>query len=541
MDKLIGKIDVLDKGYVMLRDYMGSDLTIVNAARASYAKASDTLTDKDKRLIKFLAREGHLSPFRHVVTQWEFNAPLMVARQHWKYVVGAAHLEATGDSMEAWNESCLPKSQKITGWRSDNTKTIEELLELQESGRKLPYIRSVNEKGELVRNRIKHIWKSNRATVYEVTSSLGFKVVTTGNHRFLTENGYKRLDTLKQGETVMMNGTPAYKDKEWLYNEYVNKERTQKDIAEEIGCSYHTVRSWVRKHGLQQDQTQRVYKYNQKHGVFGKGETKLTNESLKVRGENVSKSNLGKSHTNKREFINPSNINTSRWQARYKANADKCHFCPSTENLQVHHIDEDPFNNEETNLQALCTKHHHMVHGRQVKLVAHPIEIKSIVELETEDVYDIEVEEYGNFISNQFILHNSRRYVTEEPSFYIPSPNEWRSTPDNKKQGSGPLLKESQGLNYTKELEEYIDKGESLYNKAMEEGVAPEQARLFLPAYGMYVKYYWTASVQSVCHFLSQRLEEDSQFEIQVYAKAVLELIKNVYPESINSLVKTKE
>ncbi len=74
-------IEVLDKGYIRLIDHMGSDLTVVNAARVSYAKQSAALTDKDIRLISFLAREGHTSPFRHAMLQLEVYAPLMVARQ----------------------------------------------------------------------------------------------------------------------------------------------------------------------------------------------------------------------------------------------------------------------------------------------------------------------------------------------------------------------------------------------------------------------------------------------------------------------------
>lgn len=64
-------INVLDKGYVRLVNHMGSDLTVVNSARVSYAKESKELNDKDVKLIKFLAREGHTSPFRHVIAQYE--------------------------------------------------------------------------------------------------------------------------------------------------------------------------------------------------------------------------------------------------------------------------------------------------------------------------------------------------------------------------------------------------------------------------------------------------------------------------------------
>jgi thymidylate synthase (FAD) len=224
------KIDVLDKGYVRLRDVMGSDLTVANAARVSYDKRAEELTDKDKRLISFLAREGHTSPFRHAFMQFEIYAPLMVARQHWKYVVGSDH------TMDSWNES-------------------------------------------------------------------------------------------------------------------------------------------------------------------------------------------------------------------------------------------------------------------------------------------------------------SRRYITEEPVFYIPTNDEWRSAPENSKQGSGQPINALTGAYYTKQLMDQVAQGEELYNNAMKAGICAEQARLFLPAYGMYVRYIWSASLQSVCHFLNQRLAHDSQVEIQEYAKAVLVFVKQHFPISADELV----
>lgn len=232
----MNKISVLDRGYVILHDVMGSDLTVVNAARASYNKKSDELTDRDVRLIKYLANHGHTSPFRHATLQFEIYAPLMVARQHWKYVIGSSTLEATGDNMTAWNES-------------------------------------------------------------------------------------------------------------------------------------------------------------------------------------------------------------------------------------------------------------------------------------------------------------SRRYVTEEPEFYVPETDEWRSAPENSKQGSGAPINDKLGAIYTGYLTQYIKLGESLYKDALKDGVAPELARLFLPAYSLYVRYYWTASLQAVAHFINQRIADDAQREIYEYAKAVYELALPKFPVSLGELV----
>jgi thymidylate synthase (FAD) len=128
---------------------------------------------------------------------------------------------------------------------------------------------------------------------------------------------------------------------------------------------------------------------------------------------------------------------------------------------------------------------------------------------------------------------SSRRYITEEEEFYVPRGDEWRSKPENSKQGSGAPIIDEMGVYFTNELEGHIEKSLELYNNALLSNVAPELARLFLPAYGMYVRYRWTVSLQGVLTFLEQRLEHDAQVEIQEYAKVIKELSETVFPISI--------
>ena len=73
---------------VELVDKMGSDLTVVNAARVSFNKHSDILKDTDERLIKYLATHGHWTPFGHPQIQFRISAPIFVARQLVKHQVG---------------------------------------------------------------------------------------------------------------------------------------------------------------------------------------------------------------------------------------------------------------------------------------------------------------------------------------------------------------------------------------------------------------------------------------------------------------------
>lgn len=132
---------------------------------------------------------------------------------------------------------------------------------------------------------------------------------------------------------------------------------------------------------------------------------------------------------------------------------------------------------------------------------------------------------------------SSRRYVTEEPTFYIPNAGEWRSAPENKKQGSGDVFPDEDGKHFTQWLLDYADQGVALYERLMELGVCAEQARLALPAYGMYVRWRWTASLGAVMHFLHQRLEHDAQKEIQDFAKAVHKLTAVHFPVTMETLV----
>ena len=125
---------------------------------------------------------------------------------------------------------------------------------------------------------------------------------------------------------------------------------------------------------------------------------------------------------------------------------------------------------------------------------------------------------------------SSRRYITENEQFYVPMENQWRSKPANSKQGSGEPVDEELGADLTKKLVDFIVAGTDAYHEAMDAGVAPELARLFLPAYGMYVRWRWTVSLHGVMHFIQQRIEHDAQVEIQDYAKAVKELTASAFP-----------
>lgn len=69
------------KSKIELIDSMGNDLSVVNDARASFAKSSENLTQQDIKLINYLIKHQHTSPFRGVVFKFKIKAPLYICRQ----------------------------------------------------------------------------------------------------------------------------------------------------------------------------------------------------------------------------------------------------------------------------------------------------------------------------------------------------------------------------------------------------------------------------------------------------------------------------
>jgi len=95
---------ILDKGFVEVIDSLGSDLTVVNSARVSFGKRKEKYDDGDRRLVKYLAKYKHYSPFRHMMVQFHVKAPEFVMRQWYKHVVGAETTSTHVTKDHAWNE-----------------------------------------------------------------------------------------------------------------------------------------------------------------------------------------------------------------------------------------------------------------------------------------------------------------------------------------------------------------------------------------------------------------------------------------------------
>ena len=150
------------------------------------------------------------------------------------------------------------------------------------------------------------------------------------------------------------------------------------------------------------------------------------------------------------------------------------------------------------------------------------------------------------FVARQLVKHQvgltwneiSRRYVDYEPEFY--EVDSWRGRPINKKQGS------------SEEEIEWIDRGtrtdalqsqvETIalknYNRMLEAGVAPEQARMILPQ-SMMTEWYWSGTLYAFARVCNLRCAEDAQYETRIVANLINDECEKLFPISWIELRKT--
>ena len=123
---------------VDLIDSMGSDLTVVNAARVSFNKQHTEVEKGDTGLIKFLANHGHWSPFAHCFIQFRIKAPIFVARQLQKHQIGLSWNEISRryvsyapefwSPLNGWRKAAKDKKQG-SGGLSKSSKTADKYSE----------------------------------------------------------------------------------------------------------------------------------------------------------------------------------------------------------------------------------------------------------------------------------------------------------------------------------------------------------------------------------------------------------------------------
>ena len=159
------------------------------------------------------------------------------------------------------------------------------------------------------------------------------------------------------------------------------------------------------------------------------------------------------------------------------------------------------------------------------------------------------------FVARQLVKHEylrwnevSRRYVEDEPEFYVPKV--WRGRSKDKKQGSegvvelgffsdkGGRFEGYFGESTLAEAElEHRESSLNLYDGLIRAGVAPEQARMVLPQSTM-TEWYWSGSLDAFANMCKLRLKPDTQFETRLVANAISIDMNKIFPISWEALVK---
>lgn len=140
------------------------------------------------------------------------------------------------------------------------------------------------------------------------------------------------------------------------------------------------------------------------------------------------------------------------------------------------------------------------------------------------------------FVARQLVKHKflrwneiSRRYVDDEPEFYVPEV--WRGRSVDKKQGSDGKWEPDH-----KKLDDAMWELKDLYNQMVYDGCAPEQARMILPQSTM-TEWYWSGSLDAFADMCKLRCKDDTQYETRLVADQISKEMKRLFPVSWVALV----
>ena len=138
------------------------------------------------------------------------------------------------------------------------------------------------------------------------------------------------------------------------------------------------------------------------------------------------------------------------------------------------------------------------------------------------------------FVARQLVKHKflrwneiSRRYVDDEPEFY--TPDVWRGRADDVKQGSS-------GVVNNVDDDQYKVYSLDLYQGLLEQGVAPEQARMVLPQSTM-TEWYWSGSLDAFAAMCRLRCAPDTQYESRLVANPISDIMAGLFPVSWAALM----
>jgi thymidylate synthase (FAD) len=127
---------------VELLDVFGDDLTVVNAARVSFAKESHEMTAGDGKLVKYLAEHNHVTPFFHPQARFRLKMPIFIAREWFRHQIGFARNEVSRRYVDTEPEFWMPTELRE---RDSNKKQGSKDTKIQYNGHCLAKMKAHNE------------------------------------------------------------------------------------------------------------------------------------------------------------------------------------------------------------------------------------------------------------------------------------------------------------------------------------------------------------------------------------------------------------
>lgn len=592
------ELGVPSSGFVRLVDYMGSDQSIVQAARVSYGGGTKSVRE-DRGLIRYLLRHEHTTPFEMVVLKFHIKAPIFVARQWLRHRTACLaegteiYFDLPGGIQRRGNqlyklkiEDIWERFQPTHNQRPDRQTNAY----IRRDGVRKMHLRQMNEEnGAIQHTKIVNVYRNGLKPVFRVTLADGKQITATADHRFIFAQGWQTLKDATGlaelgGKAVWkhddyylhVNGTelelPAlYQDREWLFEQFHTLRRTQPQIAGDTGVTTHTIRKWVRKHGIQAPKGRGDFRTGSVPWNSGKrystGRRTLSEEAR----QSILNSRSGAACNFWRGGRSSERESIGRWTTQvapavHERNGWTCQLCHErARELHCHHIvpvwADITLARVVSNLTTLCGDCHRNIHGRELEFVErlggppvktewrkrprvawNKLAIAKLVRIENfeyvglRETYDLEVEgPYHNFIANGIVTHNSvneesARYSIVREEFHEPSVEDVGFQSKDNKQGRSnePVPQEivDRFLSYLKENRETAY---SQYEQFLQDNVARELARTVLPL-SVYTQFYWQMNLHNLFHFLRLRLDPHAQKEIRDYAQQVAACAKAVAP-----------
>lgn len=539
---------------------------------------------KIEKLLRYCLKHGHWSIFEQASMTVEIQCPLAIAIQilrHRSFCFQQFCL--SGDSVVSFDlPGALDKNKrqlyKLT------LKQLWEKWNKHEHHRnqiKNMNIRIYDENSkEIINSHIKEVFQTGIKPIYQITLANGKSIKTTKEHKFLTPDGFQTLEDaiglklynnkalMNKKNSFACNGIPVYQNYDWMKVEKEKAIQTGlgvQGIADAAGVSYHTIRKWLKIHNLSftgKERSQRllrrkttepaltVGKYTKiwnrgKSGYSWGKHTPETREIMRQKAKKGKDNPLWRGGVD-RDWRIKVQDELNRYRCDFLAKYDyQCNRCGSNINLELHHI-VPIFENPElalshNNIEVLCQvchqKHHNTLGHKKTwrkkskgnKLSVSYSEVVKVEYLGEEMTYDLEIDHSShNYVANQMVVHNSKRYqeVEKENFAYLP---EIRLQDYKNRQNS--IIPDNDELQdkYNHKIEKLYDDIFNLYKEMIDDGVAKECARFVLPEAVM-TKLYMTGNIRSFIHYLQVRTSNDAQKEHREVADAIGEILKKECP-----------